>query len=517
MRPKTRITGLYFIALILLCATTGNAQFTDRYWTFGDSAAIDFSNLSNPVPSVSMLRSRGTCASICDSAGSLLFYCGSPQVPPWPSAGGGLKYGYVANINHVLMDNGDKLFGGAWYQEMIIIPDPSDINKFYVFTAGTVNPVHGLFYSVVDLTFNSGLGKVTQKNIQLRSDTLIDGITAIRHGNGRDWWLIIRNWKGAPLSTNEIYSYLISPTGISLISTQNIGYLLTNESQQRCKFNIDGSKLYSVAVGGAVQRYDFDRCTGLFSNFVGFAPQNNSLHNYWGFEVSPDESKIYTTSIYNTANQDSSFLFQFDLNAPNYLASVDTLGVFVAPATAGILQKGPDDKIYLSVTWAGADACNDYLYCYSTVNTTNSNISVINNPDSAGAACDFQPFSFYLGGHKAYWGLPNNPNYELGALVGSPCDTLSVGINEVLGYNNGLSIFFDPSWKIAFVNAKGLKGKQYKLEIFNLAGQLVLEENGKLDSEYYTSDVALTAVGNGMYVVRLSTEKEILTGKFVKY
>jgi hypothetical protein len=40
MRPKTRIAGIYFIALILLCATTGNAQFTDRYWTFGDSAAI---------------------------------------------------------------------------------------------------------------------------------------------------------------------------------------------------------------------------------------------------------------------------------------------------------------------------------------------------------------------------------------------------------------------------------------------------------------------------------------------
>ena len=78
-------------------------------------------------------------------------------------------------------------------------------------------------------------------------------------------------------------------------------------------------------------------------------------------------------------------------------------------------------------------------------------------------------------------------------------------------------MFYDPCWQIAFVNAKGLKGKQYKLEIFNLAGQLVLEENGKLDSEYYTSDVALTSVGNGMYVVRLSTDREVLNGKFVKY
>ncbi len=78
-------------------------------------------------------------------------------------------------------------------------------------------------------------------------------------------------------------------------------------------------------------------------------------------------------------------------------------------------------------------------------------------------------------------------------------------------------MFYDLSWLISFVNAKGLKGKQYKLEIFNVAGQFVLEENGKLDSEYYTSDVALTAFGNGLYVVRLSTDREVLNGKFVKY
>jgi hypothetical protein len=36
-----------------------------------------------------------------------------------------------------------------------------------------------------------------------------------------------------------------------------------------------------------------------------------------------------------------------------------------------------------------------------------------------------QPFSFYLGGKRTYHGLPNNPNYELGPLAGSICDTLT--------------------------------------------------------------------------------------------
>jgi hypothetical protein len=271
-----------------------------------------------------------------------------------------------------------------------------------------------------------------------------------------------------------------------------------------------------VHVEGIIERFDFDRCTGLLSNFYNFMPANASYNNFWGFEVSPDESKIYTTSIYKTANQDSSFLFQFDLNASNVLGSVDTLGTFLAPATAGILQKGPDNKIYLSVTWAGPDTCYDYLYCYQTVNTTNSNISVINSPDSAGAACDFQPFSFNLGGHKAYWGLPNNPNYELGAWAGSPCDTLTVGIGEVLGYKNNLSVFYDPRIKTAFVNAKGLRGKKANLQIFNSAGQLVFTHNSPADGEYFTLDVDMSPYMDAMYVVRLETEKEMVSGKFVK-
>jgi hypothetical protein len=505
------------IIILTLFGHVAIAQFTDRYWTFGDSAAINFSNLSNPISAVSMLRSRGSSASICDSAGNLLFYCGVPQVPPWPSGTGGLKYGYAVNKQHQLMDNGTQLLGENWYQELIIIPKPLDTNLFYIFSAGVLPPVNGLNYSVVDISQNGGLGKVIQKNVVLNNDTVCDGITATKHGNGRDWWLITKNWSYSPVLRNDIQITLISPNGPSLFAKQNIGIKNMNASNTRLKFNKDGSHLYCVHVSGIIDRFDFDRCTGVLSNFVNFVPNGTAYNNYWGFEVSPDESKIYLSSIYNTGNQDSSFLFQFDLNATNFLASVDTLGVFVVPDISGLLQKGPDDKIYLSVTSQIPDTCFDYLYCYGSVNTTNSNLSVINSPDSSGSACNFQPFSFYLGGHKAYYGLPNNPNYELGQWVGSPCDTLSVGVNELLGYKNSLALFYDPSLQIAFVNAKGLKGKQYKLEIFNVAGQLVLEENGKLDSEYYTSDMALTSIGNGMYVVRLSTEKEVLTGKFVKY
>lgn len=46
----------------------------------------------------------------------------------------------------------------------------------------------------------------------------------------------------------------------------------------------------------------------------------------------------------------------------------------------------------------------------------NTNLGVINYPDSSAQACAFIPFSFSLGNSaRTRWGLPNMPNYNLGA------------------------------------------------------------------------------------------------------
>jgi len=511
-----KVVKSLLVFVFLLVGGNVIAQNTDRYWVFGDSAGIDFNNLASPVPAHSILQSRGTCASICDSVGNLLFYSGSPLKTLWLSGLGNLKFGFLVNKNHQLMQNGDTLIGSLWYQEMVIVSDPGDLQQYYIFCSGILEPTNGLYYSKVDLTYNNGLGKVVQKNVQLNADSITDGITAVRHGNGRDWWVLVRNWKGVNEYTNDVMVYYVSPSGVQLHSIQHIGINTSKDSFYRLKFNSDGSKLYNVSARGIIERFDFDRCTGVLSNETTYEGLSGPPYKfYWGFEVSPDESKLYVSSIYQTANQDTSYLIQFDLNASNFAASADTLYSFLNDIP-GILKKGPDNKIYLSTMSASPDTCFDYLYCYGNLNNTNANLSVINSPDSAGAACDFQPFSFNLGGHKAYWGLPNNPNYELGAWAGSPCDTLTVGIGEVLGYKNNMSVFYDPRIKTAFVNAKGLRGKKANLQIFNSAGQLVFTHNSPTDGEYFTFDVDMSPYLDAMYVVRLETEREMVSGKFVK-
>ncbi|MFZ7105466.1 MAG: hypothetical protein ACO1HD_02490, partial [Bacteroidota bacterium] len=158
----------WVIFLVLLPWTTFG-QFADRYWAFGDSAAIDFANPSNPQTGLSSLRSRGSCVSICDSAGQLLFYGGTPNTSLWPQTIV-QELGLLFNKNNLLMENGDTLVGGAWYQEMVIVPWPNHPGLFYIFHVGitsTTDP--GLYYSMVDLSYNGGLGKVIQKNVQLQN------------------------------------------------------------------------------------------------------------------------------------------------------------------------------------------------------------------------------------------------------------------------------------------------------------------------------------------------------------
>ncbi|MBP7244487.1 MAG: T9SS type A sorting domain-containing protein, partial [Bacteroidia bacterium] len=143
---------------------------------------------------------------------------------------------------------------------------------------------------------------------------------------------------------------------------------------------------------------------------------------------------------------------------------------------------------------------------------------VINQPDSLGLACDFQPFSFYLGGARTYYGLPNNPDYELGAWVGSPCDTLTVGINENEEKNDVFfQAWYNHQWNMIHVNASKLKGKSGVLRLFDVEGRVVVEREVEVMSGgYFTGEIAMNGIASGVYIVSLVTEKDKIQGKILK-
>ncbi len=492
-----------FTLLIILHSCFVYSQNRNAIWCFGDSAGIDFKN--GVVPITSSVTGRGSCVSICDTGGTMLFYAASMYYANnfWPNSS------MIFDANDSLMVNGDSIKGTFWYRELVIVPMPDDSMKYYLFSIG-VTSGPGFSYSIIDMAQNGGLGAVIQKNVMLESFNAVDCIAAVKHGNGRDWWVTIRD---ASTSNSEHRIYLVSPAGVSLPLIQNVGSI-NSLNNGRYSFSPDGSKLAFINYWGLFELYDFDRCTGIISNPLTIHPQPTVLpiRNFWSCEFSPNGRFLYVTSYYST-----NYLYQYDLLSPNPASTRIVLDSIANGLIGiGLLELAPDNKIY----FGHAYQCNVAPYCYpypdSVYNYVNMNLSVINYPDSLGSACSYAPFSFYLGGKRTYYGLPNNPDYDMPALAGSPCDTL-VSINEPtsISTNANLHVYYAPDWEKAFINADKLKGKHYRLRMVDVLGKEVYSESGVLNSPYFTKDLNCASFAKGMYILVLETEKEKLTKKFV--
>ncbi|MBK9046250.1 MAG: T9SS type A sorting domain-containing protein [Bacteroidetes bacterium] len=498
--------NILFVLITMLACFNLPAQ-RGNIWCFGDSAALNFSG-GTPVPGSSSVVSRGSCVSISDANGDLLFYANTD------GNSGGFFSGLIWNRNHNLMIGGDSVAGTAWYQEMVIIPNPADDSSYYLFSVG-VTYQFGLMYSLIDMRGDGGLGAVTQKNVQLMNILMVDCILAIKHGNGRDWWLLVKpSPVGQPVYNNTWYPFLISPTGITAMPYKNLGSLNGTAGAQ-LSVSSDGSKICFNNWGGLIELFNFDRCTGIISSVNTIEPQLTvgPYPMYWSSAFSLSGRYLYVSS----STVPWSRLYQFDTWAANIAATKTLLWqTAVPPYTIGALKRGPDEKIYISCAWIQPNGGYQYPYDSTMYYAENMNLSVINSPDSPGVACDFQPWSFYLGGKRTYWGLPNNPDYDLPALAGSPCDTL-VGIGDVPVQEQqpNLYVYYSPQWQTAFINANQLKGTSGKLQVFDVIGNLVFEENTKFNPPYYTKNLNLTSLAKGMYVVTLEAGGQRLVKKFV--
>jgi hypothetical protein len=482
------------------------AQKRGAVWCFGDSAGIDFNLINTPITFASSLVTRGSCGSISNNDGELLFYCSTRS--GWP----GDYSGFVWNKNHNLMLSGDSIAGDSWYHEMTIIPQISVDSSYFLFSIGVTMPF-GLMYSVIDIRLDGGLGSVVQKNIPLLGGLMVDCVTAIKHGNGRDWWIIVRpSPVGQPVNNNTWLLYLVTPSGITAIPQQNIGSLNGTNAGQ-IAVSAEGSKMCFTNLGGLIELYDFNRCTGEVSNPILIEPQLSvgPYPFYWSGEFSPSGQYLYVS----TSTQISR-LWQYDLWSANIPLSKTLLWQVQNPAnTGGALKRAPNNKIYFSCAWTGG-GFNYVNYDSTQYWLENMNLSVINSPDSAGAACDFQPWSFYLSGKRTYWGLPNNPDYDLPALAGSPCDTL-VSQNELAGTATvgSLHVYYHTAWGKAFINASNLKGKTGKLLVYDMQGKVVYSEQLRIQNGYYSKDLSMMGKADGVYLVVVETEQERLVKKML--
>ncbi|MEO7081352.1 MAG: T9SS type A sorting domain-containing protein, partial [Flavobacteriales bacterium] len=260
--------------------------------------------------------------------------------------------------------------------------------------------------------------------------------------------------------------------------TQAIGEVRSSDAGQVC-FSPDGSRFAYYWPGPrGLEIFDFDRCTGLFSNPVHVPIVSTGAAS--GVAFSPNSRFVYVSS--------STDVYQFDAEASNVVDSqvhIATWDGFYSPFTPfatkfDLAQLAPDGKIYIG-----------------TGNST-LHLHVINNPDEPGLACNMEQHGVELP-HFYANSLPNHPNYHLGALSGTVCDslglsTLTLGLSREEG--GGVKASPNPSEGRFMLNypANPASGK---LEVRDMDGRVVLR--ARLPQWSTVHAVDLTGQAAGMY------------------
>lgn len=463
------------------------SQYQGNNWVFGDSAGLDFSS-NPPSPWTSKISTLETAASISDNSGNLLFYTNGEKV--W-------------NKDNLIMQNGDSLLiaNGNYNQlstitqGVIIVPNPKSDGTYYIFHLQKGGDFPALRYSIADMNLDAGFGGISVKNITLIEDFFLEKMQVIKHGNGRDWWIVV--YKYPDLEDGEIFEngdmyvftkFLLTSIGIEGPFFQTFGavYDLTNFFSYwgQMKFNSSGTKLM-CAMGKDLDIYNFDRCTGEFSNYINI--NDVDTIGLYGAEFSSDGSKLYVSSADDTASTKKVYQYcldcGFDVAETKQVVFEQTNKSY----TISQMQLGIDDRIYIG----SLEPYN--ALAYSDVNT---HLYVINSPNEEGLICNYDTLTISLGGKRNVLCLPNMPNYNLGPLVGSECDTLETSINS---YNDAqkLSIYPNPASDHIFISGVNSASKVLHLEMYNAIGELVLVK-GKFDMN---TKIDLSVIGNGIYAL----------------
>lgn len=343
--------------------------------------------------------SRGTFS---DSLGNLLFYTN------------GIR---IFNKNRQLMEGGDTInpgqvwnnsqeYGYVTTYPMPALPLPGADNIYCLFHSNVQNGgsvvfsyTRYLYYSIIDMKANNGLGKVLAKNqVLMEGDIMWPAF--VKHGNGRDWWIM-----GMQRADTKHYLYLLSPEGLTGPYIQDIGPpFVPTEYASESLFSEDGRYFLRHDAKTALRLYDFDRCTGQLST-LRIIPFQEPLHSFYA-AFSPNNRFLYLSR--------PGWVWSLDMQAPDLSASYDSVAAWeinVYPTfpwnTAyGLNQLGPDGKIYWS-NWTSTQALN-----------------VMHRPNLPGDAADCEEEGVIL----PRWsdvGICQFPNYRLGEWEGSPCDTLN--------------------------------------------------------------------------------------------
>ena len=524
---KNTLHPLLFFFLLGIQPLT--AQQHDRYWL---GREVDWDTIRTTV----LMRFDGDsivytavhrdfqlhegALAMSDKAGNLQFYTNG---------------NVVVSHNHQIMEGGKGFnegaegsdFGGQWGDTTLnqaylqytyqLIPDGFEEHIYYMIHSFLEYSDNGwqwntprMQISKIDMSANGGKGRVVYKNRYFNEEPSSVFYAIVRHGNGRDWWVILRRQDGLRYRSllferdvvkQEVISALpeLSSEWFTLLDSLGSNGNLFFASQ-------DGSRLLDNYGYHHVKLMSFDRCSGMVSLLdtidTGIYPvqigSNTYEKNMFTYELSPSGRYLYGVG--------HAGYMQWDLEAADVEGSRMQLGgppwvldsyqnpVVGLPGGYYVFGHGPDGKLY-----------NLFLNIHSVVEYPDEGgeesgfCLAADNPPS----CLHVPYQLFSSRH---------PNFRLGPLPGSGCDSLMSGVQVIGTGGPAFEILPNPARDQVTIRLTAQRG-DWQVQVFNLSGGL-MQQNilaaGTTEWAFSVQDWP-----SGMYVVRLMNGPKVFSQTFV--
>jgi len=383
---KTLKTFWFLIFLSLLNSQILFAQREADNWIFGEWAGLNFTS-GDPVPIFPQNTSAGFFGTVMsDSTGNLLFYSDGNTV--W-------------NRDDNIMMNGSGLLPehNNAHQNTVTFPKPGSANQYYLFSVTHQYWPDGLYYSVIDMTLDGGLGGVTSvKNIKLEAAAMAASqLFALKNDTGDGYWVISRLY-----DDDRYVCFKVDETGVHPDPVYSSPGIYREMGSADGRIRVSPDKKYLIAsydpndwtfplVG--LEVCTFNKSTG-FIDFQYLICRPDSLGGYcrpWDCEISPDSKFLYVSYNIIISSPSGWALCQYNMNLIEDSAAFYNSCTKVRDKASSSLQLSNDGRIYTSCLESNCDP------------PWSKSISVINKPWESGPACDFDTNSIFLGGRDASW------------------------------------------------------------------------------------------------------------------
>lgn len=328
---------------------------------------------------------------------------------------------------------------------------------------------------------------ITEKSAIIFEDSLFNGnLEAVKRING-GWWIL-----QSKRNSNLIYTIGLGSTGLDTTFSQSVGEIVYGAgSSGQSSFSPDGIKYARYTPEDDLSLFDFDRSTGLLSNFQKVHVADSG--NIGGIAFSGSGRFLYVCTRLD--------MYQFDIWSKDIESSKVHLGHYDGfhdpfSTTFFHMQLGPDCRIYVIPP------------------NGSSSMHIIHDPEVKGLDCRFEQHSLHLPVGNTI-SLPNFPNYRLD--LAPPCDPdIKSGFFQFYVPPTPVDVYPNPTdgalW-IHFSDAWA-NGGAVHVDIVDQIGRSWIKKTISIGQ--YNFQIDLDDLPVGIYFVQLQSDRHWFVGKVTK-